>query len=79
MNPEMKQRTAVFEAREITKVYHVGEIEVHALRGVDFDLYQGEFVVFCSGPRAVGNRRCSTFSAGSMCRRAATSIFASTI
>ena len=37
--------TAVFEARGITKVYHMGEVDVHALRGVDLDLFEGEFVV----------------------------------
>lgn len=37
--------SAVFQARQLTKVYQMGEVEVHALRGVDLDLYQGEFVV----------------------------------
>jgi putative ABC transport system ATP-binding protein len=32
-------------ARELTKVYITGEVAVHALRGVDMDLYTGEFVV----------------------------------
>ncbi|MCB1936186.1 MAG: ABC transporter ATP-binding protein [Nitrosomonas sp.] len=35
----------VFQARGITKIYQVGETAVHALRGVDLDLYQGELVV----------------------------------
>jgi putative ABC transport system ATP-binding protein len=35
----------VFEVRGITKVYHQGEIEVHALRGIDLRLLAGEFVV----------------------------------
>lgn len=35
----------VFHARNITKVYDMGEVQVHALRGVDLDLYRGEFVV----------------------------------
>ncbi len=32
-------------ARGITKVYHTGDVEVLALRGVDIDLYAGEFMV----------------------------------
>jgi putative ABC transport system ATP-binding protein len=43
----------VFQARGITKVYRLGEVEVHALRGVDLDLYEGEFVVFL-GPSGSG-------------------------
>ena len=35
----------VFEVRDLTKVYHQGEVEVHALRGVDLQLFAGEFVV----------------------------------
>ena len=47
------QRLAVFEARGLTKVYRMGEVEVYALRGVDFDLYEGEFVVLL-GPSGSG-------------------------
>jgi len=46
-------REAVFEARGVTKVYHVGEVEVLALRGVDVDLYEGEFAVLL-GPSGSG-------------------------
>jgi putative ABC transport system ATP-binding protein len=49
----MTTREAVFEARGVTKVYHVGEVEVHALRGVDVDLYEGEFAVLL-GPSGSG-------------------------
>lgn len=43
----------VFQAYGLTKTYAVGEIEVHALRGVDFDMYGGEFVVLL-GPSGSG-------------------------
>jgi putative ABC transport system ATP-binding protein len=36
---------AVFQARDITKVYQMGEVKVHALRGVSLELYDHEFVV----------------------------------
>jgi len=35
----------VFQARGLTKVYGEGELAVHALRGVDMELYAGEMVV----------------------------------
>ncbi len=39
------ERERVFEARGLTKVYQMGEVEIHALRGVDLSLYAGELVV----------------------------------
>jgi putative ABC transport system ATP-binding protein len=44
-NPEAAQRRAVFQVRGLTKIYHMGEVEVHALREMDLDLFSGEFVV----------------------------------
>jgi len=44
---------AVFTARGITKIYDMGEVQVQALRGVDFDLYAGELAVLL-GPSGSG-------------------------
>jgi putative ABC transport system ATP-binding protein len=43
----------VFRARGLTKVYDMGEVQVHALRGVDVDLSAGELVVLL-GPSGSG-------------------------
>jgi putative ABC transport system ATP-binding protein len=44
---------AVFQARALTKVYRMGEREIHALRAVDLELYRGELVVLL-GPSGSG-------------------------
>ena len=49
----MLATTPAFEAVGITKVYPMGEVEVHALRGVDLRVWDGEFVVIL-GPSGSG-------------------------
>jgi len=46
-------RDVVFQVRDLTKIYRMGEVEVHALRGADLELYSGEIVVFL-GPSGSG-------------------------
>lgn len=43
----------VFEVRGLTKTYHMGDVRVDALRGVDLDLFSGEIVVLL-GPSGSG-------------------------
>ncbi len=47
------QQAAVFDARGITKVYDMGEVQVHALRGVDLQLMDSEVIVLL-GPSGSG-------------------------
>jgi putative ABC transport system ATP-binding protein len=46
-------RETVFQVRDLTKIYRMGEVEVHALRGVQMELYAGELVVLL-GPSGSG-------------------------
>ncbi|MEE4161500.1 MAG: ABC transporter ATP-binding protein [Woeseiaceae bacterium] len=45
--------TATLTARDLTKIYKTGEVEVHALRGANLDLYDGELIVML-GPSGSG-------------------------
>src|SRR5512146_468741 len=44
---------AVFHVHDVTKTYEMGEVRVHALRGVHMDLYEGELLVLL-GPSGSG-------------------------
>ena len=46
-------RQVLFRARGLMKTYLMGEVQVHALQGVDLDLFEGEFVVIL-GPSGSG-------------------------
>ena len=50
-------------AKNLQKRYQMGEVTVHALRGVDLTLHDGELVVVL-GPAAPGKVPCSILSAG---------------
>ncbi len=59
----------VFAARGLRKVYGEGSTAVHALTGVDLDLYAGEMVVLL-GPSGSGKSTLLNISAASICRAA---------
>jgi putative ABC transport system ATP-binding protein len=43
----------IFISRELKKSYHMGQVEVHALRGLNLELYAKEFIVLL-GPSGSG-------------------------
>ncbi len=46
-------RSAILAAHDVTKVYRMGDVDVHALRGVTVPLYEGELMVLL-GPSGSG-------------------------
>ena len=43
------------EFQNVKKTYHMGEVEIHAVDGVDFEIKEGEFVVIV-GPSGAGKQ-----------------------
>ena len=44
----------VFHARGLRKIYDMGEVKVHALRGIDLDLFASELVVLLGASLSMG-------------------------
>ena len=44
----------LINVRNLTKVYEMGDVRVHALRGVSFTVESGEFIAIV-GPSGSGN------------------------
>jgi putative ABC transport system ATP-binding protein len=47
------ERSAILAAHDVTKTYRMGDVDVHALRGVTVPLYEGELMVLL-GPSGSG-------------------------
>jgi putative ABC transport system ATP-binding protein len=52
-NIDADGRKVILDIRNISKIYQMGEHEVHALRGIDLKVYEGEFVSIM-GPSGSG-------------------------
>lgn len=50
---EHVKTTAIIRVRDLRKTYRAGEVDVHALRGVDLDVLRGEFLAI-TGPSGSG-------------------------
>jgi putative ABC transport system ATP-binding protein len=53
MNRSSERDDIIFKVTGLTKTYKMGEMQVHALRGVDLEIYSREFIVML-GPSGSG-------------------------
>jgi putative ABC transport system ATP-binding protein len=53
VSPNLTLERDIIRVRGLTKIFHVGDIDVHALRGVDLDAGRGEFLAVI-GPSGSG-------------------------
>lgn len=60
---DVKNREAVIQVRDLYKIYRMGETKVHALDGVDFTIYRGEFCAI-TGPSGSGKSTLLNMLAG---------------
>ena len=49
----MSDTNPIAQAKDVTKVYRQGSVDVNALRGLDLELARGEFTAIC-GPSGSG-------------------------
>lgn len=49
----LRERAPIFEIRQVSKIYQMGEVQVQALKSVNLEVYEGEFVVIL-GPSGSG-------------------------
>lgn len=49
------KKKVVVHAKQIERVFQLGDTEVHALRGIDLEIYEGEFIVI------LGSSICTPF------------------
>ena len=49
----MEQCTPYVLMQDVVKTYHMGEVEIHAVSGIDLEIYKGEFAVVV-GPSGAG-------------------------
>ena len=59
----MNNSTVAVHCQEIKKIYNVGENEVQALRGVNLDVIEGEFLIL-AGPSGCGKTTLISIIAG---------------